>query len=179
AAFAVAIDANSGFVSTAQYASLKHPTGSTPDTSEAVSIANTALQAAGEGTAGDRHKAGSSGKNAEQGEILDGGPRIGPIADSTVNFAANATGTATKSLLGAVGADQNAAPYTIVQFNSPITFGPTGNTTTLQGVLSTDKETLTYNGAGADGTFGTADDVPFYRLTLNETANSGAGSYTF
>ncbi|RAZ81990.1 hypothetical protein DPM33_35385, partial [Mesorhizobium hawassense] len=44
AAFAVAID-SSGFVSVAQYASLHHGSADNPDTSEAVSIANAALQA--------------------------------------------------------------------------------------------------------------------------------------
>src|SRR5205823_11871150 len=50
------------------------------------------------------------------------------------------------------------------------------NGTTLHPVLSNNNETITYSAAGTDGTFGTADDVPFYRLTLGET---GAGSYTF
>src|SRR5262249_5303521 len=44
AAFAVAID-STGFVSTAQYASLHHGSADNPDTSEPVSIANAALQA--------------------------------------------------------------------------------------------------------------------------------------
>src|SRR5262249_42391251 len=57
----------------------------------------------------------------------DDGPSIGPIANSTVDFTTGATGTATQNLNGLVGADPNAAPYTIVQFNSPITLGPTGN----------------------------------------------------
>ncbi|MER9953230.1 DUF5801 repeats-in-toxin domain-containing protein, partial [Mesorhizobium sp. M0047] len=44
AAFAVAID-SSGFVSTAQYASLHHDSANNPDNSEAVSITSAALQA--------------------------------------------------------------------------------------------------------------------------------------
>src|SRR5262249_27761699 len=49
AALAVAINSSSGVVSTAQYASLKHGTASNPDTSEAVSITDSALQAGGAG----------------------------------------------------------------------------------------------------------------------------------
>src|SRR5215510_11531733 len=75
AAFAVAIDANSGFVSTAQYASLKHGTAETNgDASEAVSIANTALQAVVTVTDGDGDKATNSVNIGDEVKFLDDGP---------------------------------------------------------------------------------------------------------
>jgi hypothetical protein len=105
----------------------------------------------------------------------DDGPTIGPIDNSTVNFTNGAT--ATKSLVGVVGTDQNSAPYTIVGTSAVGSFPDISiNGTTLRPVLSNNNETLTYDAAGKDGIFGTADDVPFYQLTLSET---GAGSYTF
>src|SRR5262249_37302726 len=94
----------------------------------------------------------------------DDGPAIGPIANSVVDFAAG--GTATKSLNGAVGADPNAAPYTIDSFTGSITI----NGKLLTGVASNNNTTITYFDAG-----GTA----FYKLDLSQTANAGAGAYTF
>src|SRR5262249_4340163 len=106
---------------------------------------------------------------------LDDGPSIGPIDNSIVDFAANAS--ATKTLNGVVGADNEiAAPYTIDTFTTDITI----NGTALKGVLSADKETVTYYAdTNKSGTFGDSGDTAFYKLQLSETVNSGAGSYTF
>jgi hypothetical protein len=111
----------------------------------------------------------------------DDGPSIGHnsggtqvIDNSIVDFAKNAS--ATKSLEGATGADANATPYTIDSFTTDITI----NGTALKGVISADKETVTYwADTSGDNTFGDAGDTAFYKLQLSETANSGAGSYTF
>jgi hypothetical protein len=104
----------------------------------------------------------------------DDGPGIGPVANSTVDFTAGATGTAGPvTLNGVLGADGPAsAPYTIVGTYPDIAI----NNTALHPVLSNSNEIITYSAAGPDGNFGTADDVPFYRLTLDK---AGAGSYTF
>src|SRR5262249_59251347 len=110
AAFAVAIDSSSGVLSMAQYASLHHGTASDGDTSEPVSITNTALQAVVTVTDGDADTATKSVDIGNKVQFLDDGPAIGPIADSTVNFAADATGTATKSLLGPLGPHPNPPP---------------------------------------------------------------------
>jgi hypothetical protein len=104
----------------------------------------------------------------------DDGPAIGPIDNSIVDFAVNAN--ATKTLNGAVGADPNTAPYTIDSFSTDITT----NGTALKGVISADKQTVTYYAdTNKSGTFGDSGDTAFYKLQLSETANSGAGSYTF
>ncbi|RAZ81661.1 hypothetical protein DPM33_35650, partial [Mesorhizobium hawassense] len=73
AAFAVAID-SSGFVSVAQYASLHHGSADNPDTSEAVSIANAALQAVVTVTDGDGDTATNSVSIGSQVKFLDDGP---------------------------------------------------------------------------------------------------------
>ena len=108
----------------------------------------------------------------------DDGPSIGPIANSVVDFANDATGTVTKTLNGAVGTDPNTAPYTITNFTSSITI----NGTLLHGIPTNSNQTITYwadTGGGGDGIFGDAGDTAFYKLQLSQTDNSGAGSYTF
>ena len=104
----------------------------------------------------------------------DDGPSIGPISDSIVDFAIGST--ATQNLHGAVGADPNAAPYVVDSFMSSLTV----NGTVLHGIASNNNETITYYAdTNGDTIFGNAGDTAFYQLSLNETANSGAGSYTF
>src|SRR5262249_18238719 len=104
----------------------------------------------------------------------DDGPSIGPIANSIVDFAAGAS--VTKTLNGAVGADPNAAPYTIDSFTPSITI----NGTLLTGVASNNNTPITYFAdTNGNGTFGDTGDTAFYRLDLSQTANAGAGAYTF
>ena len=74
AALAIAINSSSGVLSLAQYASLKHPTGSNPDNSEAVSITDTALQAVVIETDGDGDQATASTNIGNEVKFLDDGP---------------------------------------------------------------------------------------------------------
>ena len=86
AAFAVAINSTSGVVSTAQYASLKHPTpGASHD--ESVSITDGALLAVVTVTDGDGDTATNSTGIGDAVQFQDDGPAIGPIADGLVDFA--------------------------------------------------------------------------------------------
>ena len=105
------------------------------------------------------------------------------ISNGTVEFATDSTGSVTNSLNGAVGADDTNASsssqptsvkqYTIISY----TDAPNSVFGDLDGVLSADKTTVTY--------YTTSDPLlqnsstAVYQLTLNQTANSGAGSYTF
>ena len=101
----------------------------------------------------------------------DSGPAIGPIDNGIVDFLNGAS--VTKTLNGAVGADPNAAPYTIDSFTSSITV----NGVEVRGVLSANQQVVTYwADTNNDTTFGNTGDTPYYRLTLNQ---SGAGTYTF
>jgi hypothetical protein len=114
------------------------------------------------------------------GQLLnfkDDAPTItAQILGGSVAFAADATGTLSHSLNGAVGADINSSTsqslsgvmqYTITSFDEPTSVYPN-----LDGVLSADGTSVTYY---SDATHTTA----VYQLTLNQTAGSGAGSYTF
>jgi hypothetical protein len=104
----------------------------------------------------------------------DAGPSIGPIANSIVDFIAGAS--ATKSLNGVVGTDPNGAPYTIDQFTASITV----NGVLVKGVASGNNTVVTYYAdTNNDTIFGNTGDTAYYKLELNQTANSGAGSYTF
>ena len=96
-------------------------------------------------------------------------PVIGPIADSIVDFAAGST--ATKSLLGARGTDDNST-YTITDFDTPFVV----NGVTVNGVLSDDAGTVNYFGDD-DGTPGVSPgDTLYYSLALDQT---DPGAYTF
>ena len=101
----------------------------------------------------------------------DSGPVIGPIDNSILDFAGGQT--ITKTLNGVVGTDPKSAPYTVDQFTAGLTI----NGVAVNGVLSANKQVVTYFAdTGGNGTFGDAGDTPYFRLTLNQ---SGAGSYTF
>ena len=103
------------------------------------------------------------------------------IQDGTVQFANNSSGVVTNSLNGAVGADDNNASsqsssgvlqYTFV--NNSWT-EPHSVFADLDGVLSSDGATITFYSSSSVHDSTTA----VYEITLNQTANSGAGSYTF
>jgi hypothetical protein len=103
------------------------------------------------------------------------------ISGGTVDDATGATGTVTHSLNGAIGADVGSATqqslsgvkeYTITSWDTP-----TGVYPNLTGVLSADHTTLTYYSTSDPSQENTSTAV--YQLALNQTANSGAGSYTF
>ncbi|WP_332689470.1 DUF5801 repeats-in-toxin domain-containing protein, partial [Devosia sp.] len=147
-----------------------HPTAD-PDESKTLAAANLVVLTA---TANDGD-ADSASAPLNIGQLLvfkDDGPSIGPIPDSIVDFVAGAT--VTKSLSGVVGADPNAAPYTISQYTSSLTV----NDVDLEGVLSANQQQVTYFAdTNGDSIFGNAGDTAYYQLTLGDQA--GAGNYTF
>jgi len=111
-------------------------------------------------------------------QLRDDGPSIGgvdgEIADGLVDFAAG--DSVSNSLEGVVGKDPNASPYTITDYTASITT----NGVLLHGVLSNEDTLVTYwADTGGNGTFGDAGDTAYYKMELNQAANSGAGSYTF
>jgi len=105
------------------------------------------------------------------------------IVDGTVSFAADSTGTVTHNLNGAVGGDDTSSTQTSSTGVKQYTFVPDSWTEPhtvfpdLDGVLSTDGTKITFYSTSV-----TADQdssTAVYEITLNQTANSGAGSYTF
>jgi hypothetical protein len=128
---------------------------------------------------GDADTASASLDLTAQLVFHDDSPTItAQISSGTVNFATGATGTVTNSLHGLVGADINNATSQSLSGVEQYTITPNSWTTptnvypNLNAVLSADNTTLTYYSDAADTN-------AVYQLTLNETANSGAGSYTF
>jgi hypothetical protein len=166
--FVVSVNA-SGQVTLDQQRAIVHPT-SDPDESKTLAAANLVVLT---GTATDKD-GDSKSADLNIGQLLvmeDDGPTIGPIQNSIVDFVSGAT--ITKTLNGVVGADPNAAAYTIDTFTTTITV----NGVRVDGVLSANKQVVTYYAdTGGNGTFGDAGDTAYYRLTLNQT---GAGTYTF
>ena len=80
----------------------------------------------------------------------------------------------TKTLNGVVGADPNAAPYTIDSFTGQ-RHGQRRRWSPA--CASANKQVVTYFAdTNGNGTFGDAGDTAYYRLTLNQ---AGAGTYTF
>ena len=172
--FVVSVDA-SGNVTLDQQRAIVHPDTTNPDNSKSLLAANLVVLTA-TATDGDGDHALAPLNIGQLLVFKDDGPAIGPIANSIVEFANDATGTATQNLNGLVGADQNTTPYTIDTFTTDITI----NGTALKGIITADKETVTYFAdTNGDTIFGDTGDTAFYKLQLSETANSGAGSYTF
>jgi hypothetical protein len=109
--------------------------------------------------------------------FVDDAPTItAQILGGTVAFATGSTGTTTHSLNGAIGADVDSATqqslsgvkeYVITSWDTP-----TNVYANLNAVLSADGTILTYYSD-------VAHTNAVYRLTLDQTANGGAGSYTF
>jgi hypothetical protein len=104
------------------------------------------------------------------------------ILGGTVHFAADSSGILSHTLNGAVGADVtdadhesqlNVKQYTIVDFTD------VGNSVypNLDGVLSADGTTVTYYSTNVAANQNSTTAV--YQLTLDQTANGGAGGYTF
>lgn len=106
------------------------------------------------------------------------------ISDGTVDFATDSTGTVTHSLNGLVGADDTNATNTS-QSPSVKQYTFVNNSWTephdvfpdLDGVLSADGTKITFYSTSVTADQGPATAV--YEITLNQTANSGAGSYIF
>ena len=106
------------------------------------------------------------------------------IVDGTINFATDSTGTVTHTLNGAVGADDtNATSASQTPSVKQYTFVPNSWTephtvfADLDGVLSADGTKITYYSTSVTANQNSSTAV--YEITLNQTANSGAGSYTF
>lgn len=102
------------------------------------------------------------------------------IADSTVQFADDATGTVTESLNGSVGADENDANDESASGTKTYTFvdgswsEPNSVFADLDGVLSADGTTITFYTSSDPLLQIPANAV--YEITLDQT---GAGTYTF
>jgi hypothetical protein len=172
--------------------------GTTTDHDEAVTlgVAGATDAAAGVGVVKTSTLTDNDGDTASDSQtynmtsnvvIEDDGPQItAQIADGVVDFAVGAS-TGAISLHGDVGTDENDAnnlakdgttkTYTIDSWTTP--------TNVIAGLVSertADKTTVNYFVDGSGGTTGKYDagiDSLYYDLTLNQTANSGAGSYTF
>src|SRR5262249_37115477 len=170
--FVVSVDA-SGNVTLDQQRAIVHTNPNDPDESRGLTGSNLVVLTA-TATDGDADHAAAPLDLTPLLVFKDDGPSIGPISNSIVDFAAGAT--ATESLNGAVGADPNSSPYVADSFTSSITI----NGTELHGIASNGNTTVTYYAdTNHSGTFGDAGDTAFYQLNLSQTANSGAGSYTF
>lgn len=111
--------------------------------------------------------------------VEDDGPTIGLIQEGLVDFA---TGSSVSySINGDIGTDvdeDNLTPYTLVDWTESLTFN--GNEliavpTTTSGITQVGY----WMDTNDNGTAGDAGDTEFFRLSLNQTANDGAGSYTF
>src|SRR5262249_36213134 len=163
--FVVSVDA-SGNVTLDQQRAIVHTNPNDPNESRSMTTANLVVLTA---TAidGDADHASAPLDLTPLLVFKDDGPSIGPIADSTVDFTTGAGGTATQSLLGAVGADPNAAPYVVTSFTPSLTI----NGTSLHGIASNNDTTITYFAdTNGNGTFGDAGDTAFYKLELSQTA---------
>src|SRR5262249_52393745 len=153
--FVVSVNATTGVVTLDQRQAVGHPNANDPDDTVTLSGANL-VKLTATAKDGDLDTAAQTLDITSRFAFKDDGPSIGHllngirvIDNSIVDFAKNAT--ATKSLEGATGADTNATPYTIDSFTTDITI----NDTPLKGVLSADKQTVTYYAdTNKSGTFG-------------------------
>jgi hypothetical protein len=171
--FVVSIDQN-GVVTLDQQKAVVHDPNLGPDQSTTLSSGGLVVVNA---TAydGDGDSASASLNIGQLLNFKDDAPTItAQILGDSVAFSQGSS--VSHSLNGAVGADNNSSTsqslsnvmqYTITGFDEPTSVYPN-----LDGVLSADGTTLTYY---SDSTH----TLAVYQLTLNQTANSGAGSYTF
>jgi hypothetical protein len=107
-------------------------------------------------------------------QLKDDGPTIGPIPDGLVDLAIGNTDSDT--LNGDVNNDPKSSPYTITDYTASLTVGGVS----VHGVLGPNAQSVKYwADTNGDTIFGNAGDTAYYELTLNQSANSGAGSYTF
>lgn len=119
--------------------------------------------------------------------VDDDGPKIGnsdgvaadAIKEGLVDFVTNSS--VSYSLNGATGTDPNASPYSMVDWTGKDT-SIFVNGLEIKGIANsnTDPTQITYYAdTDKSGTFGDGTDVAFFQLTLSQTDNSNAGSYTF
>src|SRR5262249_46827564 len=170
--FVVSVDA-SGNVTLDQQRAIVHANPNDPDESRGLTGSNLVVLTATV-TDGDADHAAAPLDLTPLLVFKDDGPSIGPISNSIVDFAKNSS--ATQNLFGTVGNDPNTAPYVVTSFTPSLTI----NGTLLHGIASSNDTTIPYFAdTGGNGIFGDAGDTAFYKLELSQTANSGAGSYTF
>lgn len=171
--FIVSIDQSGQVTLDQQRAVVHNPNVSANDSTTMNSVGAVVVNATAYDGDGD-----SASAQLNIGQLLnfvDDSPTItAQILSDSVNFVDNAF--VTHSLNGSVGADITNAShqslsglfqYQITSFSEPTSVYPN-----LDGVLSAGGTVLTYY---TDATHTTA----VYQLTLDQTANSGAGSYTF
>jgi hypothetical protein len=173
--FVVSIDQN-GVVTLDQQRAVVHDPNTSVDQSTTLMSAGLVVVNA-TATDGDGDHASDSLNIGQLLNFKDDAPTItAQILGGSVAFATGATGTVSHSLNGSVGGDINnassqslsgAMQYTITSFDAPHTVYAN-----LNGVLSADGTSVTYYSD-------LADTNAVYQLSLNQTANSGAGSYTF
>ena len=174
--FVVSVNGSSGEVTLDQQRAVVHNPALSQGTSTTLTSAGLVVVNA---TAHDKD-GDTASTHLDIGQFLnftDDTPTItGQILGGTVDFVVGAAGTTSHSLNGAVGADitntlhqslSGVMQYTITGFDEPTSVYPN-----LDGVESADGTSVTYY---SDATHITA----VYQLTLDQTAGSGAGSYTF
>ena len=177
-AFALAVNPATGETFIAQYLSLSH--GDTSDNDDTISLTNTAVLMSAIRSDGDSDSVSASDNVGAQIRFDDDGPAIGPVSDGIVDFIKDAF--VTKSLLGAIGSDTKTSPYTLTDWTGKDAGDPAivVNGVTLKAVANAGATSVTYwADTGGDTIFGNTGDTAYYRLDLSQTANSGAGSYTF
>jgi hypothetical protein len=103
--------------------------------------------------------------------ILDDEPTIGPILDSIVDFTQGSS--ADESLVGDMGNDPNASPYTLTFFTPSLDV----NGVTVTGVADSSTSVTYWADTDGDTVFGSAGDTAYYNLTLGD--QGGPGDYTF
>ena len=110
-------------------------------------------------------------------QIWDDGPSIGgadnEIADVIVDFAAGASDG--KTLEGVVGKDPKTGPYTLTDWTDTLTI----NNVELHAVVVSTTKVEYWADTGGNAIYGDAGDTKYYTMELSQSANSGAGGYTF
>src|SRR5215831_2455484 len=170
AAFAVAINSTSGVVSTAQYASLKHPDGTNPD--DSVSITESALLAVVTVTDGDGDKATSSTGIGDAVQFQDDGPVAAIVQgavtvahDETAGVQADAddtTNPAVAALFGSVAnPSSDLSPAGFAQDATPVV-SSTGSAFGADQEGGTTAFSLAVSAAGVDSGLDTTDGTSIF-----------------
>ena len=110
--------------------------------------------------------------------VEDDGPKFtGSISGGRVDFNGPIL-SLTGSLLGAVGTDTNTSPYIFNSYTASISFN--GITLTAVPNSTTAPTVVTYyQNTNGDNVIGNTGDLDFFRISLDQTANQGAGGYLF
>jgi hypothetical protein len=129
--------------------------------------------------------------------VEDSGPKIGDsdgvsaaIANAIVSYPGDTdnsghtdVSSVTNTLGGLVGTDPNSSAYDLTSWTQSVSFNGITLTAVPNATGSDPVTAVGYwqdtNGTAGIQTSGANPDTEFYSLTLNQSANSGAGSYTF